>query len=92
MEMQAASLFAFAHARAAIVAIVALVSNGVDQVTEQFDTGGHAFRADVLAAIARAAHAFMTPPTERHTAEETRRLWSCRRHRRIIRRFPVRVA
>lgn len=73
VEMQAASLFAFARARAANVAIVALVSNGVDQVTGQFDTGGHAFRTDVLAAIARAAHAFMTPTTERHTAEETRR-------------------
>ena len=61
VEMQAASLFAFAHARAANVAIVALVSNGVDQVAGHFDTGGHAFRTDVLAAIARAADAFMTP-------------------------------
>ena len=73
MEMQAASLFAFAHARAANVAIVALVSNGVDQVAGQFDTGGHAFRTDVLAAIARAADAFMTPLTERRAVGETRR-------------------
>jgi purine-nucleoside phosphorylase len=73
VEMQAASLFAFARARAANVAIVALVSNGVDQVAGQFDTGGHAFRTDALAAMARAAHAFMTPPTERRTVEETRR-------------------
>jgi hypothetical protein len=73
VEMQAASLFAFAHARAANVAIVALVSNGVDQVARQFDTGGHAFRTDVLAAIARAADAFMTPLTGRRTVEETRR-------------------
>jgi purine nucleoside phosphorylase len=73
VEMPAASLFAFAHARAANVATVALVSNGVDQVMGQFDTGGHAFRTDVLAAVARAAHAFMMLPTERHTVEETRR-------------------
>jgi hypothetical protein len=71
--MQAASLFAFARARIANVAIVALVSNGVDQVAGQFDTGGHAFRAGVLAAIARAAHPFMTLPTERHTVEEMQR-------------------
>jgi uridine phosphorylase len=73
VEMQAASLFAFARARAANVAIVALVSNGVDDVAAQFDTGGHAFRTEVLAAIARAADAFMTLPTERHPVEETRR-------------------
>jgi uridine phosphorylase len=73
VEMQAASLFAFAHARAATVAIVALVSNGVDQVAGQFDTGGHAFRTDVLAAIARAADAFMTPLPERRTVGEKRR-------------------
>lgn len=73
VEMQAASLFAFGRSRAANVAIVALVSNGVDEVTGQFDTGGHAFRTDVLAAIARAAHAFMMPPTGRRTVEETRR-------------------
>ena len=64
VEMQAASLFAFGRA---------LASNGVDQVAGQFDTGGHAYRTDVLAAIARAAHAFMTPPAERRTVEETRR-------------------
>jgi hypothetical protein len=71
--MQAASLFAFARARAANVAIVALVSNGVDQATGQFDTGGHVFRTDVLAAIARAAHVFMKPPTGQHAVEATRR-------------------
>lgn len=59
VEMQAASLFAFAQARAANVAMVALVSNSVDAATEPFDTGGHDFRAGVLAAIARAAHAFL---------------------------------
>ena len=46
VEMQAASLFAFARARGAHVGMVALVSNGVDgQVGDaQFDTGGHEFR------------------------------------------------
>jgi len=61
VEMQAASLFAFAHAREAQVAMVALVSNGVDQVTGLFDTGGNGFRVDVLAAVARAAQAVVTP-------------------------------
>jgi hypothetical protein len=53
--MQAASLFAFARARGAAVAIVALVSNCVDQVTGHFDTGGNGFRVDVLAAGTRPA-------------------------------------
>jgi uridine phosphorylase len=60
VEMQAASLFAFAHARGAQVAVVALVSNDVDQTAGQFDTGGHEFRASVLAAVGRAAQAFVT--------------------------------
>jgi uridine phosphorylase len=55
VEMQAASLFAFARARRATVATVALVSNSVDQVATGFDTGGDTFRMNVLAAIARAA-------------------------------------
>jgi uridine phosphorylase len=55
VEMQAASLFAFARARGAAVATVALVSNGDDQVATGFDTGGDTFRMKVLAAIARAA-------------------------------------
>lgn len=45
VEMQAASLFAFARARAAQVGMVALVSKDVDDATgTQFDTGGHEFR------------------------------------------------
>ncbi len=60
VEMQAASLFAFARAREAHVAMVALVSNGVDEVSGQFDTGGHDFRTGVLAAVARAAAAFLS--------------------------------
>jgi len=61
VEMQAASLFAFARARAAHVGMVALVSNGVDHVGGRFDTGGHEFRVDVLAAVARAAQAYIRP-------------------------------
>lgn len=55
VEMQAASLFAFAHARAAAVAVVALVSNSVDRAAAGFDTGGPEFRVSLLAAIAKAA-------------------------------------
>jgi uridine phosphorylase len=61
VEMQAASLFAFARARGAHVALVALVSNSVDQETSGFDTGGDAFRMGVLAAVARAARRFLAP-------------------------------
>jgi uridine phosphorylase len=55
VEMQAASLFAFARARSARVGVVALVSNGPDHSGGQFDTGGNEYRRAVLAAIARAA-------------------------------------
>jgi uridine phosphorylase len=71
VEMQAASLFAFAHARSANVAMVALVSNSVDAATEPFDTGGHEFRTGVLAAIARGAHAFIKSAPD-HTDETDR--------------------
>ncbi len=57
VEMQAASLFAFARARAACVGVVALVSNGLDHAGGQFDTGGHDYRLAVLRAAARAAAA-----------------------------------
>lgn len=59
VEMQAASLFAFARARAAQVAMVALVSNDVDQVAARFDTGGHEFQTRILAAVARGASVFL---------------------------------
>jgi uridine phosphorylase len=60
VDMQAASLFAFARARGAQVAVIALVSNGVDEMGGQFDTGGHEFRTRVLAAIGRAARTFIS--------------------------------
>jgi uridine phosphorylase len=55
VEMQAASLFAFASARRAAVAVVALVSNSVDHHEQGFDTGGHDHRMRVLTAVAKAA-------------------------------------
>ena len=61
VEMQAASLFAFARARGAQVGMVALVSNDVDQSTAEFDTGGHEFRVRVLTAVVRAARTFFLP-------------------------------
>jgi len=72
VEMQAASLFAFAQARGANVAMVALFSNSVDAgaATDPFDTGGHEFRTGVLAAVARAAHAFIkTAPEHVHRTD-----------------------
>ena len=60
--MQAASLFAFARARKAQVAIVALVSNSVDQVVADFGTGGNEYRVAVLSAVARAARGFISSP------------------------------
>lgn len=60
VEMQAASLFAFAHARGAQVGMVALVSNAVDEVTEDFNTGGHDYRLRVLRAVARAARTLVS--------------------------------
>jgi uridine phosphorylase len=64
VEMQAASLFAFARAREAHVAMVALVSNSVDQTVADFDTGGDQYRVAVLSAVARAARAFISSPVD----------------------------
>ncbi len=54
VEMQAASLFAFAQARKANVAVVARVSNAVDHEGSQFDTGSHEAGLTILKAVARA--------------------------------------
>ena len=59
VEMQAASLFAFAHATGANVGLVALVSNSPAQSQDHFDTGGHDYRLRVLTAVATAARAFL---------------------------------
>ena len=55
VEMQAASLFAFAQARQAAIGVVAMVSNSGDHTGEQFDTGEHAYRVAVLDGIIAAA-------------------------------------
>lgn len=68
VEMQAASLFAFARARGAHVGVVALVSNGVDHTGDQFDTGEHAYRMRVLSAVAQAARAHLADRTEADAA------------------------
>jgi hypothetical protein len=69
------SLHYLARAREAQVAMVALVSNSVDQVTGDFDTGGHEFRTDVLSAVVRAALAFVSSGTgNRQTGSPAARL------------------
>ncbi len=59
VEMQAASLFAFAQARQAAVSVVAMVSNSGDHSGEQFDTGEHAYRVAVLEGIIAGASRFL---------------------------------
>jgi len=60
VEMQAASLFAFAIARQASVASVAMVSNAVDHAGAQFDTGSQEDGLQILKAIARAARSLFS--------------------------------
>jgi uridine phosphorylase len=60
VEMQAASLFAFATAQGANVAVVARVSNAVDHLGEQFDTGTHRDGFQVIQAIVRAGKQFLS--------------------------------
>ena len=57
--MQAASLFAFAHARKANAAVVARVSNAVDHQGSQFDTGSDEAGLTILKAIARAGRSII---------------------------------
>ena len=54
VEMQAASLFAFAEARKADVAVIARVSNAIDHDGSQFNTGTTEQGLDILRAIVRA--------------------------------------
>ena len=62
VEMQAASLFAFANARRAKVVVVARVSNAVDHEGSQFDTGSNDAGLTILTAIARAARLILAEP------------------------------
>jgi uridine phosphorylase len=59
VEMQAASLFAFATARDAKVAVVARVSNAIDHEGSQFDTGSNEEGLEILRALARAGRAIL---------------------------------
>ena len=59
VEMQAASLFAFAQTRDAAIGVVAMVSNSGDHTGEQFDTGEHAYRVAVLDGIIAGAARFI---------------------------------
>ena len=59
VEMQAASLFAFATARAANVALVARVSNAVGHQGDQFDTGTQEDGLRVIEAIVQAGEQFL---------------------------------
>lgn len=70
VEMQAAALFAFGHARQARVGVVALVSNSVDHTGDQFDTGEHAYRVSVLSAVVQAAQAFLTEASISRDADQ----------------------
>lgn len=72
VEMQAASLFAFARARGAQVGVVALVSNSVDHTGDQFDTGEHAYRMRVLSAVARAVRAHLADRDDAAPSQEPR--------------------
>lgn len=59
VEMQAASLFAFGQARGAAIAVVALVSNSVEGQNKPFDTGGHAYRMQLLRAAVGAGNRYL---------------------------------
>lgn len=59
VEMQAASLFAFAQARNVAVAVVARVSNAVDHAGAQFDTGSQEQGLVILRALARAGRSIL---------------------------------
>lgn len=61
VDMQTASLFAFAHARKADVAVVAHVTNSVDQVEGQFDKGADADGFSLLKAMLRSGQRFLRP-------------------------------
>lgn len=76
VEMQAASLFAFAQTRDAAIGVVAMVSNSGDHTGEQFDTGEHAYRVAVLDGIIAGAVRVIRArrsQTSRRTATKAKR-------------------
>lgn len=60
VEMQAASLFAFAQAHNFPTGVVAYVSNGVDQAGERFDKGTLMQEFDVLKQVCRTGNRFVS--------------------------------
>lgn len=61
VEMQAASLFAFATARAVHCGVVAHVTNGIDHSSsDQFDKGSHWHGFEILTAMCRAGKRFLS--------------------------------
>jgi uridine phosphorylase len=64
VEMQAASLFAFGAARGVAVASVAMVSNAVDHVGEQFNTGSQHDGLRIIKACARAFKRTFSEPID----------------------------
>jgi uridine phosphorylase len=59
VEMQAASLFAFAQARRAVAAVVAHVTNAIDHDGDDFDKGSDDFGLTLIRAIGRAGLRFL---------------------------------
>jgi uridine phosphorylase len=59
VEMQAASLFAFAAARKVAVGVVAHVTNAPEQDVERFDKGSNQLQRELIYAVCRGAHRFL---------------------------------
>ena len=66
VEMQAASLFAFANARHARVGVVAHVTNAVGQTGVPFDKGADEHGWQIVQAMCRASRVFVKTPVENH--------------------------
>ena len=60
VEMQAASLFAFAKARGVVTGVVAHVTNGIDQTDSEFYKGPEQFGLELYRAMCRAAAHFLS--------------------------------
>jgi uridine phosphorylase len=60
VEMQAASLFAFATVQGANVAVVARVSNAIDHDGSQFDTGSNEQGLEILKTLARVGYSILS--------------------------------
>jgi uridine phosphorylase len=72
VEMQAASLFAFAIARGIAVGEVAHITNALDHEEDQFNKGSHAFGLRLLEAMCRGARTYLSKITRITSAVESR--------------------